>query len=294
MKTFYTIIKIAPNTLAGDTLSIGLLLYNGDKFWLQFSEERKSVAKKLLDNKADIVDFVAKQLQNKIDEMNRSIANAYSSFFEADNILGVPDFRHISNYSNGVVRFSEPAFLNDSVTDEKFQKLFSLLIDKVEIKIEKKQDLLDDSFKQTIQTKLISRVEYRVHTNLELNPSNVNGLYYNFSIDCIGLNGAFIAAKSIPFHKRYETIDKELGHYFALMSVLKLTYKRAHTDDHFYIIANEPSDVNSKEHKVWERLKQNPAVQMIYAEQSELIAEEIEEKNAGKFLLPEQIKSSSF
>ena len=61
MKTFYTIIKIAPNTLAGDTLSIGLLLHNGDKYWLQFSEEKKAVAKKLLDSKAEIVDFVVKQ-----------------------------------------------------------------------------------------------------------------------------------------------------------------------------------------------------------------------------------------
>jgi len=50
------------------------------------------------------------------------------------------------------------------------------------------------------------------------------------------------------------------------MSVLKLTYKRERADVHFYIIADEPSDVNSKEHKTWERLKQNPAVQMIYAE----------------------------
>ena len=78
------------------------------------------------------------------------------------------------------------------------------------------------------------------------------------------------------------------------MSVLKLTYKRERADVHFYIIADEPSDVNSKEHKTWERLKQNPAVQMIYAKQSELIAEEIEEKTAGKFLSTEQIKLNSF
>ena len=128
MKTFYTIIKIAPNTMAGDTLSIGLLLYNGNKFWLQFSDERKSVAKKLLDTNADIVDFASKQLHNKVDEMNKSIIEAYNSFFEANDILGIPEFKHISNYSNGVLRFSEPAFLNDTVTDEKFQKLFSLLV----------------------------------------------------------------------------------------------------------------------------------------------------------------------
>lgn len=284
MKIFYTIIKIATNTLAGDTLSIGLILYNGEKFWLQFSEERKAVAKKLLANNSDIVDFTSKQLQNKIEEMNKSIRNAYDSFFAADDLLAIPEFKHISNYSNGVIRFSEPAFLNDNISDEKFQKLFSLLIDKSETKTEKQQDLRDADFKKKIETKLIKRVESKVHTNLELNSSNVNGLYSNFHIDCIGLNGSFIAAKSVPFHKKYETIDKELGHYFALMSVLKLTYHRKSTDDHFYIIGDEPSETSSKEHKIWESLKQNPAVRLMYAEQSELIAQEIEEKKAQKFL----------
>jgi len=284
MKTFYTIIKIASNTLAGDTLSIGLLLYNGDKFWLQFSDERKSVAKKLLDANADIVDFASKQLQNKVDEMNKSISEAYSSFFEGNDVPGIPEFKHISNYSNGVLRFSEPAFLNDTVTDEKFQKLFSLLVDKLSVKAEKLQDTKDADFKEKIQTKLIKRVENQVHTNLELTPKLVHGLYYNFNIDCLGLNGAFVAAKSIAFHKKYESIDRELGHYFALMSILKLTYKRKSEDDNFYIIADEPSEMESKEHRTWESLMQNPAVKLIQTEQSDLIAQKIEEKQAHKFL----------
>ncbi len=285
MKTFYTIIKIASNTLAGDTLSIGLMLYNGDKFWLQFSDERKAVAKKLLDTNADIVDFASKQLQNKVDEMNKYIADAFTGFFEADNILGIPEFKHISNYSNGVLRFSEPAFLNDTVTNEKFQKLFFLLVDKSSAKAEKLQDTKDAAFRLKIQTNLIKRVEHKVHTNLELTPTLVRGLYYNFNIDCIGLNGAFIAAKSIAFHKKYESIDRELGHYFTLMSVLKLTYnKRESKEDNFYIIADEPSEINSKEHRTWESLKQNPAVKLIFTEDSEIVAEEIEKKKAHKFL----------
>jgi hypothetical protein len=284
MKTFYTIIKIAPNTLAGDTLSIGLLLYNGNRFWIEFSEERKFVAKKLLDVNSNIVDFASKQLQNKVDDMNKSISDAFNSFFEANNLLGIPEFRHISNYSNGVLRFSEPAFLNDTITDEKFQKLFALLVDKQPAKEEKIQDKKDIVFREKISTKLIKRVENKVHTNIELNPKIVHGLYHNFTIDCIGLNGSFVAAKAIPFYKKYESIDRELGHYFSLMSILKLSYERESSDDHFYIIGDEPSEIESKEHRIWENLKQNPAVKLIFTEQSELIANEIEAKKAHKFL----------
>ena len=47
MQTFYTIIKIAPNTMTNDSLSIGLLACDGNKYWLQFSEERKNASKRL-------------------------------------------------------------------------------------------------------------------------------------------------------------------------------------------------------------------------------------------------------
>ena len=115
-------------------------MHNGKKFWLQFSEERKSVLKKLLENKAHIVDFVAKQIKDKVDEINNSLDAADHSLFSADGILNADKILHISNYPNGVVRFSEPAFLNDNVNDEKFQQLFSLLIDKHQQKLKPTAD----------------------------------------------------------------------------------------------------------------------------------------------------------
>ncbi len=105
-----------------------------------------------------------------------------------------------------------------------------------------------------------------------------------FNIDCIGLNGAFTGAKSIPFYKKNETIDKELSHYFSLISTLNLMYPDRDTGDKFYIIGDEPSDVNSKEHRTWENIKKNNAVSLLYAEQADIVAEEIEEKNAKHFL----------
>ncbi len=284
MKTFYTIIKIAPNTLAGDTLSIGLLMHNGKKFWLQFSEERKSVSKKLLEKKAHIVDFIAKQIRDKVDEMNNSLDAADHSLFSADGILNADKILHISNYSNGVVRFSEPAFLNDNANDEKFQQLFSLLIDKHQQKLKPTADEKDIIFREKIRINLIERVQNIVHTDFEFTPDSLGGLYCNFNIDCLGINGAFIGAKAVPFHKKYEIIDKELSHYMTLISILKLSFERKSPDDHFYIIADEPTETNSKEHRTWESLRNSPAVKMIFTEDVALIALEIEENKATTFL----------
>ena len=183
--------------------------------------------------------------------MNNSLAAAAVSLFSAEGILNAEKLLHISNYSNGVVRFSEPAFLNDQVDDGKFQQLFQLLIDKQQVKIKQATDDQELIFKEKIRINLIEKVQGKVHTNLELTPENLAGLYCNFNIDCIGLNGAFIAAKAIPFH--------------------------------FYIIADEPTEISSKEHRTWESLKRNPAIKMLLSEEVATIAGEIEAKGAGLF-----------
>ncbi len=145
-------------------------------------------------------------------------------------------------------------------------------------------DPKETKFHSIIQNKLIKRVQNKVHTNLELTPEKLPGLYFNFNIDCIGLNGDLISAKAIPFHKKYETIDREISHYFGVMSILKKLYTPLKPVDKFYIIGDEPSDVNSKEHRTWENIKKNSAVSLLYAEQADIVAEEIEEKNATQFL----------
>ena len=283
METFYTIIKIAPNALAGDSLSIGLLLRDGKRFWLHFSAEKKSFAKQLLNGKGDIVDFAVKQIEQKVNEVNESLNNE-NELFQLDNLLTSDRFNHLSVYSNGIVKFTEPSFLNDTINEEKFVKLFKLLVDETYLKEKPEVDPKETKFHSIIQNKLIKRVQNKVHTNLELTPEKLPGLYFNFNIDCIGLNGAFIGAKSIPFYKKNETIDKELSHYFSLISTLNLMYPHRSTGDKFYIIGDEPSDVNSKEHRTWENIKKNNAVSLLYAEQADVIAEEIEEKNATQFL----------
>lgn len=284
METFYTIIKIAHNAIAGDSLSIGLLLRDGNRFLLHFSPEKKSLAKQLLVGKSDIVDFAVKQIQQKVEEANETLKSEQNSLFGITQLLTSERFNHLSTYANGIIRFTEPSFLNDKITDEKFIKLFQLLVDKTFQKEKPEVDLKETKFKATVEKKLIKRVQNKVHTHLELTPEKLPGLFYNFNIECLGKNGAFVGAKVIPFNKKNETIDKELSHYLGLITTLGLKFPDRNGNDKFYIIGDEPSDVNSREHRTWENIKNNPAVTLIYAEQSDVVAEDIEKTNASQFL----------
>ena len=72
METYYSIVKIAPNPSAGDSLSIGLLLRDLSGFRLHFSENKKKAAKHLLYENGDVVDFLVKQVEHKIKEINHA------------------------------------------------------------------------------------------------------------------------------------------------------------------------------------------------------------------------------
>lgn len=103
-------------------------------------------------------------------------------------------------------------------------------------------------------------------------------------MDCIGLNGVFIGAKAIPFNKSSATLDKDITHYIALISFLKKHYKKDSDLNNFYLIANEPAEVQSQEHKIWETHTKNPFFKLIQSDEVNQIAHKVEETGAKMFL----------
>ena len=59
MKKFYTIIQLAPNKAAGDTVAIGMLLFDGSKLKYYISDKKKNIALKLLNDKNVAVRYLS-------------------------------------------------------------------------------------------------------------------------------------------------------------------------------------------------------------------------------------------
>lgn len=131
--------------MTDDNLSIGLLLCDGSKYWLQFSEERINAAKRLIAENADTVDFIVKQISLHIQKLNAEITKPKTGLLPLNSLLNSDYFNYLSNNSNGFLRFSQAFFLNDVIDDAKFSKLFALLIDKTFLKASK-ISLIDRQF----------------------------------------------------------------------------------------------------------------------------------------------------
>lgn len=284
MKTFYTIIKIAPNVMADDSISIGLLVSNGRKFWLKFSEDKKNISKRLLEDNSGIVDFLTKQLKTFFKSQNEELRRLENDLFPLEKIIKSNYFEYLNRYSNGILQFSKPSLLDDDFSDDKFIKLFSLFIDKNFENSARIKSTSDLDFKDIISNLLLKPVTEKIHVKCKFNSKNLSSIYFQYELDCIGLNGAFVGAKSISFDKTHSILDKDISHYIALISLLTSKYNKDIKKNNFFLITREPVITNSPEHKLWEGTLKNPLYKVINPEQSFLVTNKVMETNATKFL----------
>lgn len=285
MKSFYSILKLSPNIATEDSVAIGVLLFDGEKFRCFFSDKKKKLANKLLDDKSVNVNFIVNQIIDKCNTVN-SDNEKLKLFYKFDKISEISYFNYLSNYSNGLIQFSKPKPLYEEMNDMAFEKLINFLFNEP---LHKYLEIDDSIHLQRsmalIERNLINKVDKKIHTHYKFKPEMFPSIYFSYEMDCIGLNGSLIGAKSLPFNKSAQSLDKDISHYFALISSLSSKFNKSLKDNNFYLISEEPEKIGSKEHKLWESVRYNELIDVIHPEESNKIADQILEKKAAKFLV---------
>lgn len=284
MKPFYSLIKIVPNLSAGDNLTIGIILRDKEGFHVRFSKNKENSAKSLIPD-SDIIDFLKKQITLKLKDINYKIKTSSKELFSGNAILSSEYFDYLNKYSNGILQFTPASLIHDEINEEKFNKLFKLLVDRFEQTEDKLTIKKEENFYKRINQKLIKRVEGKVHTNVKIDNKIIPSFVSHFEIDCIGLNGNLIGAKSLPMTQSRQTLVSHINTYINVITHLALKQKKGSLLDHnFYLISDEPTDIKSPEHRIWESIRKEEIFKLIPSEQSDIVAVKIEETKAGTFL----------
>ncbi len=283
MKSFYSILKLSPNIATQDSVAVGVILFDGKNLLQYFSDKKLKFAKKIISNSSVDFDFIINQIKENL-QIHNSQNDKTKLFNQSDEFSNPSFFDYLNKYSNGLLQFSKPKFMFNDENSFDFENLVNHLFNE---SLYKEAIKLDDNFirfKELINTKLISKVEKQVHVNYKLSPKLFPSIYFNYEMDCLGLNGSLIGAKSLTFDKTLQVIDKDISHYFTLISNLSNTYNKSLKENDFYLISEEPQNIDSKEHILWESINNNDLLKVIHPEESDKIANVIVEKKASKFL----------
>ena len=244
MKPFYVIIKISPNELSGDSIAIGLISYSDDEYRIKLSKSKIRIAKSLLSIETDIISFVNGRLRNALKIENANLRNEPTTLklFPSSKNLNLDYFYHLNQYSNGALKFSKPKVYPGSITDEVSNKLLATYVENNKAVVKPKSDkrLIDKEFKRSVNHNLIMPIKDRVHVNYKIRNSHVPYIPDAFQIDCIGINGELIGAKSISFTMGIETIEKHVKTYISIIAHLSAKYEKRLNMNNFFLIADQP------------------------------------------------------
>jgi len=281
MNSFYTLIKISTNPTSGDQITVGLLLKTENRFYLKFSSRKITASLRLRDEDDRFFSFFKAQLENKISNFNSELAKDDSALFHPQTFLTSDFFSHLKISSNNLIQFSEPSIISDVFSEEQFNKLYEMFVEKISSSNSKEQNK-EEKLYNNVEQKLIRKVENKVHTNFDITQKIIPSLNFSYKLDCLGKNGSIISAKSIDFNSSPSSIDHNLIRYEIVFSKLSDIYGNG--EKKTFIIADEPVTQKSENYNIWEEIIKNKSFDVISSVNAEEIADYISQTNARMFL----------
>ncbi len=280
MNTFYTLIKISTNPSSGDQITVGLLLKTKQRFYLKFSERKINLSLRLYEEDERFFNFFKAQLENKVNEFNMQLSGVDNNFFHPETFLTSDFFSHLNKSSNNLVQFSEPSIVSGDFTEEQFNKLYEIFVEKL-LERSNKEMAKDERFFRNVEEKLIRKVENKIHTNYDINSKIISTLNFSFRLDCIGKNGSIISAKSLDFNSSSQIIERNLIRYEVVLSNLC----NSDTERKAFLIADEPENKKKENYNIWETInKKSDVFEIVNSEEADKIAQYIDKNSAKKFL----------
>ena len=253
MSQFYSILKISVNPKMDDTISIGLLMLAGDRYWFKFSREKLRYLRPFLGNNIQALEKTLNIITRKINSFEGFQLDLYSdlnTFFNESFLL------ELNDNQQGLIRFSTPKeILLTGVNAESFEGLFNSIIGKDETRRIVKRN----REKEIIQQKLIKPLEGKVHTHFKLSANHLSDLYYRYELDAIGKAQSIYMAKHLDFAQTPSTLDMKIMRLLFINRLLTQVYR---CKSRVFVIASEPPMVKKKRHQLYEFVARNEILEI--------------------------------
>jgi len=209
MKNVLVPISVRLNNLTDDLITVGLLAFNENSSFYDFSYEKLKIVKSFLDkNSIDFLDDALKSMSTTFLKEAKINEIAY-----LDKILNEKYIDYLSKYSNGIVKFGEPKGFATELNNESYLKAFRSFVGAEPGKIISKGI---SSLRYVMNEILKNDAFKNVDVKYSIKPSMVSGIYAPHKLDFIGINGSPYAGLAVDFTKDVSEIDKNIVTFRAI------------------------------------------------------------------------------
>lgn len=255
MKSFYSIIRYVNNPLSKENLAIGMILISGNDIFYKFSSEKINLAHKLNSSNEELLQYTVKKVSDFIqNQLKEEI-----SLFSRENKINLEYLNRLSVYNNGFLQFDSPAVLNLNFDRSKFENFFKKYIE-LNIKQPDKK-AIDKSFEKTIKKVFQEPLSNLIDVNYKVKKENIPNLFFDYTLDGIGVNGSVYSLKSIDLNseKPLDNYRRDVSELESLNHRLDLFSKEKGLDaDHnqHYLVIDPYRGSKSSYKKLYEVLRE--------------------------------------
>lgn len=283
MASYYSILKFVNNDVSQESISLGLFVISGPKLFFKLSEKKVNFAHKLNPESKKLMGFA---LKNLIKHFNFG-ANKNDLFLpsQADH---KEYLNRLSNYNNGILQFSKPAFIKKDFDQKIFQCYFDELIGSELDKASELHQAQLSEFNLKLESKLYSPLRSQIDVDYMLKQSSLPSLFFDFHFDGLGVNGAMYGVKAIDFNsKKVNALRAEIAEYESVIDRLKkfASQNNINGQHQYYLLADPYLGSSPSNFDLYSILESEEMPSFKLANTSDIkgIVKEIQQNKAQKF-----------
>ena len=278
MAAYYSILSVLIRPELQEKISVGLLLFDEQKIFFNYSKNKQLACKSLLpdDGYALLKDSI-KNIENKAINENDLLGSKSGKQLTLQDEMLLNSFSpsyvsYLSRYNNNILSFTDPKQIDIEASNAVFKKLFSKFIDAseaIESGVPKLRSI--EVFKDVNRPRLIN------HFNIDqkVTSKEIQNLIMPVKVDLLGQNGMPVYVQTIDMDRRAYDIEYDIG---VLLS-LHAAFDQNKTKSQGFVMAQEPSKSDKEQYDIWSELSKSSLFEYIDVSEGEKIIEYAEKYN---------------
>ena len=267
-------ISVRFNTLTEDSITIGLLAFNGRNAYFDFSSEKLKMAKSFLDKNS------LSYLEGALTSMGRSFLNNNGGIVDK-KLLDEKYLKYLSNYSNGILKIGKPKGFALDLNEETFSNAFRAIVGS---ELGTKSKKVPTSLRNEMRSFLKNDAFKSVNVLYSINPILIPGIYAPHKLDFVGVNGSPYAGLAVDFTKDEVDVDKSI---LTFSNIAKGLAKRANEfgmkKGRYELFFNDPDTKENKKILDMVRKDDSKGFEMVEFEKITSVLNKLENGDYRKF-----------
>lgn len=257
MKTIYSILYITLNTTLNEKVGIGVLLSDSENNIFKYSLEKLLAVKGLIESERyNLIKSYLKSLEDNINNVND--INLFGNKPVKSEWLTENYISYLSRYSNNLIQFSEPKYIDIEFSLDNFKKIFEKYIYAYESSLEIIQN---ESIYTKVKNTLYPKIDNRVNVDMVLDSSHFENLFAPIEVSFIGVNGIPVAGQTIDFSKKHYNLENDVTRFVSLTKAIEIEDKGK--KGQYYVLGREPEIKNDKNHLLWKQIRDSVFLQFV-------------------------------